>query len=350
MSMKLTKIMCNMKILFVSNYSPWTLVSKGLMPSNHLFGIKEILDSLYVDDDGAWHGSFEGGNVDFVCIKTASIKKLPQYLALACKYDVVYDVLDVLSKFVGLVPAWIRPFKLVSILHHPPFDKQLKYSDSDAYIFFSKPLLDLAKSCSRRKQKKMYLNEWKADLDYYKSHSDVEKKYDFVDCGRTNRDHKTIVDALVITGSKALFYDKRRMKEQNDYDLHEGENTFFYKNNFIPDECYVDLMREARSMILSLPKTNRQLGPLGATVLMDALGQEMPIICSDNAYCCDIVSKNGIGLIFEAGNAKSLALCMEKLKDAVFYETCRKNIAKYNSGGGNGRLFEKGNRYYPKSA
>jgi hypothetical protein len=35
-----------MKILFVSNYEPWGLVAKGLMPSNHLFGIKEALTGL----------------------------------------------------------------------------------------------------------------------------------------------------------------------------------------------------------------------------------------------------------------------------------------------------------------
>lgn len=35
-----------MKILFVSIYEPWGLVAKGLMPSNHLFGIKEALTGL----------------------------------------------------------------------------------------------------------------------------------------------------------------------------------------------------------------------------------------------------------------------------------------------------------------
>lgn len=36
-----------MKILFISNYEPWILVEKNLMPSNHLFGIKEMLNDLY---------------------------------------------------------------------------------------------------------------------------------------------------------------------------------------------------------------------------------------------------------------------------------------------------------------
>lgn len=330
-----------MKILYVSNYASWELVAKGLMPSNHLFGMKEILKRLYSDKDGEWHGTFDGGTIDFVCINSPSIKKTPHYYTLACKYDVVYDVLDVISKFVGLIPAWLRPFKLISILHHPPFDKQLRFSDSDAYIFFTQPLLDLASKCSKRKSKKMYVNEWKADLSYYQRNRGIEKVYDFVDCGRTNRDHKTIVEALAKTGQRGLFYDKKRMKQQNDYDLHEGVNTFFYKDNFIPDDCYVDLMNSARVMMLALPKSSLVLGPLGATVIMDALGLEMPIICSDNAYCRDMVLNNGLGLVFETENVDSLASCMEKFKDERFYEACRENVAKFNYGGAMNDYSEK---------
>ena len=54
-----------MKILFVCNYEPWKLVSQGLMPSNHLFGIKEILTKIDCDETGKWHGYFPGGGRRF---------------------------------------------------------------------------------------------------------------------------------------------------------------------------------------------------------------------------------------------------------------------------------------------
>lgn len=49
-----------MRILFVSNYEPWKLVSKGLMPSNHLFGIYEVLTDLRYDDRGGMVHLMEG--------------------------------------------------------------------------------------------------------------------------------------------------------------------------------------------------------------------------------------------------------------------------------------------------
>ena len=330
-----------MKILYVSNYSPWILVSKGLMPSNHLFGIKEVLCNLFLDKNGVWHGDFNGGSVTFICVKSGSIKNVWRYYVQAFKYDIVYDVLNSVSKYLGLIPSCFRPFKLVTILHHPPFDKQLKLSDSDVYIFFSQKLKDIAQKSFPLKQHKMFLNEWKPDLNYYLPLHKVDTIYDFLDCGRTNRDHKTIVEALQLSKSKGLFFDKKNMTSQTDYDLFEGIHTFFYKENFIPDEMYVELIKCCRTMILALPISSNVLGPLGATVIMDALGLEMPIICSDNAYCADMILDNGLGLVFKAGDAEDLAQCMVKLKDSVFYEKCRKNIANYNNVGGGINMYSQ---------
>lgn len=322
-----------MKILFVSNYEPWKLVATGLMPSNHLFGIKEVLDGLVEDENGQWHGYLKDGIVDFICIKSFSIKRLFKYYFLASQYDVVYDVLNVVSKYLGLIPDCFRTFKLVSILHHPPFDKQLKYSSSDAYIFFSQVFLDIAKKVFPEKSAKMFVNEWHPDIAYYQIENKQEIKFDFVDCGRTNRDHKTVIEALIATGSKGLFFDRKRIREQQKYNINEGINTFFYKENFIPDTEYVNLMKSAKVMILALPKSNQVLGPLGATVIMDALGLKMPIICSDNSYCCDVIEKEGLGLVYKAEDVASLIQCMNAIKDEQKYLACKKNITKYNMGG-----------------
>ena len=306
-----------MKILFVSNYKPWELVSKGLMPSNHLFGVKNFKE-------------LEGIKVDFLKISKFSIKNVISFSLLASKYDVVYDTINVVSKYIGLIPKMLRPFKMVTIMHHPPFEKQLKHSDSDAYIFFSQELMDLGIQSCKKKAWKMYLNEWKPDFDYYKREEIVDVEYDFIDCGRTNRDHKTVVEALVMTQSKGFFFDKKRMREQSDYILNEGVNTFFYKDDFIPDNVYIKLIRKAKAMILALPRTEKTLGPLGATVFMDALGLEMPLICSDNAYCRKVVIENGLGLVYRAGNIEEMAQCMAKMKNEYFYHQCKINIKAYN--------------------
>ncbi len=323
-----------MKILFVSNYEPWVLIANGQMPSNHLFGIKEVLTELSECKPGRWRGSFNRGTVDFVKISNCPVKSLVKYYLLASKYDVVYDVINVVSKVLGLVPPFLRPFKLVTILHHPPFDMQLKYSDSDAYIFFSQELLGWAKKGNEKKGKKMFLNEWKPDFNYYHVEEKEGLIYDFMDCGRTNRDHKTVVDAAIQTGSRCFFFNKKEIRGQKEYEIKEGVNTFFYKENFIPDDVYVSLMKRAKVLVLALPRSNRILGPLGATVLMDALGLQKPIICSDNAYCGNLVEKSGIGLVYKAGSVSSLSECMERMKNNSFYDSCVENIKYYNRRGG----------------
>lgn len=320
-----------MKILFVSNYEPWKLVFKGLMPSNHLFGIKETLTK-------------NGGvniKVDYLKIRKFSIKNIIAFYLLASKYDVVYDTINVMSKYMGLIPKMLRPFKIVTIMHHPPFEKQLKYSNSDAYIFFSQELLDLGIQSCKKKTWKMYLNEWRPDFDYYRKEEFVDVEYDFIDCGRTSRDHKTVVEALVMTQSKGLFFDKKRMQEQNDYILNEGINTFFYKDDFIPDSIYIKLIRKAKVMILALPKTEKTLGPLGATVFIDALGLEMPLICSNNAYCSRVIIENGLGLVYRAGDIEEMAQCMEKMKNESFYQQCKINIKTYNLSHGSMKDYSK---------
>lgn len=280
-----------------------------------------------------WHGHFQEGTVDFIKIRNGSVKKILQYYCLARKYDIVYDTLNVVSKYLGLVPKFMRPFKLVTVMHHPPFDKQLRLADSDAYIFFSKELMQAGENADGRKAYKMYLNEWRPDYGYYERYKkeNIKKVYDFVDCGRTGRDHETVVEALIRTNSTCLFFDKARMRNQNRYILNEGVNTFFYDEDFIPDNLYIRLMLSAKVMVLALPETDRLYGPIGATVLMDALALEMPLICSDNAYCCNLITENGWGLIYKSGDIRSLMACMERIKDNSVYESCIMNIKKYNS-------------------
>lgn len=326
-----------MRILFVSNYEPWKLVSKGLMPSNHLFGIYEVLTDLRYDDRGG-HGSFNGGIVDFVKVRRCSIRDIFKYYLKASKYDIVYDTINSISKYLGLIPKLLRPFKLVTILHHPPYDKQLKFADSDAYIFFSNGLFEIGRSACMRKTDKMFLNEWRPDYSYYREYFVGEKQqlYDFVDCGRTNRDHHSVVEAAIQTDSKCLFFDRRGVRAQSEYNIREGINTFFYKDDFIPDDTYISLIQNSKVMILALPESDKVYGPLGATVLMDALGLGIPIICSDNAYCSELVKQTGIGLIYHAGDVASLAKCMELLKQESLYNQCKDNLKAYNKSIGSG--------------
>ena len=50
-----------MRILFVSDYAAWLPVSRGEMPSNHLFGIHQRIERYYTDLNGNMHGELSNG-------------------------------------------------------------------------------------------------------------------------------------------------------------------------------------------------------------------------------------------------------------------------------------------------
>lgn len=49
-----------MRILYVGTYASWEKVSKGNMPSQHMFGIHEMIDH-YEESEGHLRGILTGG-------------------------------------------------------------------------------------------------------------------------------------------------------------------------------------------------------------------------------------------------------------------------------------------------
>ena len=121
-----------MRILFVSDYAPWGKVARGKMPSQHLFGIHELVER-YEFVGNEVRGILNGGYVDLYKITTSSLPhKLHEFYKAfkvarrSRNYDVVYISIGHCAPFSGLMrQIGIMKAKLVVVAHHPPF-KMLK--------------------------------------------------------------------------------------------------------------------------------------------------------------------------------------------------------------------------------
>lgn len=296
-----------MRILYVCNYPSWERVSAEDQASHHLFGIYQKIDKWEVD--GRKYRAVlkeDLGYVDFqLC---TSMRDQIKIWFKSFSYDIVYDVLNCTKQISALI-YYMSPSRLVSILHHPPFDKQMKFGCSDAYVFFSQKHKSLALSLKPSSENQMFVNEWQPDISWYKKHLDVRRrgeKYTIVDNGRTNRDHEFLIDAIKEARVNAFIFDKDLKGEENVYE--------------VPDCYYKELdvmaiLQNCKCIAIPLRPNSTPYGPIAATVLMDAMALQKPVICSDNFYLADQVNKYQIGLLYKAGDKSSLVDCLKRVSD-----------------------------------
>lgn len=83
-----------------------------------------------------------GGNIDFIKLANPTKFELLKLYAKSFSYDVAYDVLTTVSKQFGVLNKFhlFKP-RLVTIFHHPPFYKMMKYAKSDCSVFFTEELM-----------------------------------------------------------------------------------------------------------------------------------------------------------------------------------------------------------------
>ena len=83
-------------------------------------------------------------------------------------YDLIYDQLNRCSIYLGFFrKIGMLKCKLLTIMHHPPYDVQLRVSDSDGYIFFNEDYRKLAETAYPKKKNKYFVNEWMPDIEWY---------------------------------------------------------------------------------------------------------------------------------------------------------------------------------------
>lgn len=71
-----------MRILYIGTYASWEKVSKGLMPSQHMFGIHQLVDH-YETHNGRTRGILNGGyRVASMVSSSSATITFPPYLPM----------------------------------------------------------------------------------------------------------------------------------------------------------------------------------------------------------------------------------------------------------------------------
>ncbi len=326
-----------MRILFISNYKAWVNVEKGRMPSHHLFGIKEMIDHFDSPSSATLKQQFGGGKIDFIEMANPSKVELLKLYFKAQKYDVVYDVLTVVSKHFGLLNKFhlFRP-RLVTIFHHPPFDKMMKFAKSDCSVFFTEALENEALKCIHD-SRQVVCNHWYPDKAWYdenKVNCKDEIKYDFLDNGKTTRDHNLFIRCMRHLPDKraVIVTDKKHIPSE----YKEGENVDLFFQDKPNDLTMLQLCMNTRVMVIPLEENKKCLGPIGATSYMDAMALGMPVVTNRKAAFAKEIEENETGCLFEHDEeslVKALAGSLaeyEKLSDRMRSFSQAHSITQYS--------------------
>lgn len=325
------------KILFVCGYDDaWSQVSEGIKPSQHMFGLHELIKRYYFDKAGKLHGYIAEGTlfqepceVDFYewkSVKKDVIKHLKYFIKNRREYDLIYDCLNRCSIWIGpLKKCNIIKSKIITMCHHPSYFIVLNFTFSDAYMFFNEEYRQIAIKDCRRKKDKYYVNEWYPENKWYEPFLTKSiRKGDvfFIDNGKTERDRvvlkKSCEDLKIIVNYPG------NNEEEDGY-------LRAYKTNFTTYTEMTEKLLKYYSLIVPVKKFKKEkIGPLGITSFLDAIALCMPIITSDNTCFAGEVEKYNLGIVYETGSVDSLKRAMRKMKnDKQFYNKCTINLQNY---------------------
>lgn len=321
-----------MKILCVSGYAAWQKVSENLMPSHHLFGVHEIIDHYEKYKGGQIRGIInldifpEGGYIDFYIWKSNKciLSQIANLLKMSFKYDLIYDHLNRCSIYLGIFKKLgILRCKLLTIMHHPPYDIQLKFFDSDGYIFFNEEYKELAEKSCPEKKGKYYINNWFPDTKWYqKIKSNVKSDIFFIDNGKSKRDRETLIASAEAS------------KIRVDYAGNQDETQGYARSyciNLKDDIGMVQRLKQYHTLIIPVKKNKKnKIGPLGITSFLDSIALGMPVIASDNVCFANEIVKHNIGIVYKTGDINDLSKALKTMqKDQELYDKCSYSMKIY---------------------
>lgn len=305
-----------MNILFITNYDAHRRIAEGWMPSHHLFGANELLECFDSKTSGIIKERLGGGRIDFVSIEHRTIKSIIKLYFKAMKYNVVYDALNVTGKYFAILNKYhlFRP-RLVSIYHHPSFKNYMRLGKSDCSVFFTQGLKDIAAQYVHD-GRQMVVNNWYPDKKWYdenKKKMDDTKKYDFLDNGKTARNHDLFIRCMrTMPDKKAVIVtDKNHIPSE----YREGENIDLYLQDKPNDYTMQQLCMNTRVMAIPLEENgNALLGPIGSTSYMDAIALGMPVVTNKTAAMAKEIEDNGLGCTFDSTEDSMKAALQESLE------------------------------------
>lgn len=312
------------KLLFITDYPVFEPCSEKRMPRTHLFGSEALWNEYNV----TYH-------VYRPC-RTKSIAAINLIINLfafikiyikSWRYTVIYDAMGCYERAFGLAKKYhiLHP-KLVTIMHHPPFDKRLTRCKYDAVIILAELLYnDLVLHYPHLKDV-IHFCEWGPDHSFYESvdncpnYKKERSEIVFISNGRTQRDHELLVKVASTLPSKTIIVTTH--KDVPHSFNSEMKNVELFFQDSLNDKNMVELLSKCSVLVIPTFKSDHILGPIGNTGFMDALALGMPVIVSNVSMHHELVKKNKIGQVYEAGDFNSL-------KKAMAFFLDKNNVRSY---------------------
>lgn len=321
-----------MRILYVGTYASWEKVSEDKMPAHHMFGVHGLIEEYIANGKEYRATTTDGDTFDFYLIRNyrnlpKRINQILNYLILYFKsfsYDCIYDTLNQCTKIFSILRKYhLMKAKIVGILHHPPFDLEVKYGGADAYVFFDKQFYDYACALNPKLRNRFYINEWWPDKSWYERkaiESDLENYSFYIDNGKTKRDHDMVVNACTENQITCMMPGPE-----------ENSTQFikYYTMDLKDDIGMAKRLRHISAILIPVKnqKAGGPMGPYGITSFMDAMALRLPVICSDNCCFAHYVKDFELGICYKTGDENSLSDAIKRLySDKGFYEKCVQNM------------------------
>ncbi|MDR2918226.1 MAG: glycosyltransferase family 4 protein [Tannerella sp.] len=307
---------------------------KGMSPSYHQFGTNELMETgEYVVDYLLVAPKKSNSRI----LKIMSL--LPVWLKAyrkARKYDYVYGAADFTVDFMGFMKkiGLFKP-KLLTIFHHPPFKLRLKIATYDQIIFLCEfAFKEMTEAFPRLKERMLFM-QWGPDLHFYRKYAPlcnfekIHKKIVFISNGKTHRDHEILLEAAEFSGNHAIIVCDEKTLPANYNQEKCNYTSIFYQNK--PDDIkMVELLSNCSVLVIPTYPSDKRLGPIGLTSFLDAVAMGIPIITANNTVLTDIVEREKMGFVYEAGNVNDLCDKMNRfVNEPELIISCGKNAAEF---------------------
>ena len=203
----------------------------------------------------------------------------------------------------------------------------MKYGRSDCSVFFEQSLLEDAKhGCSD--DRLLIVNQWYPDKNWYDKHRkdmNVCHLYDFLDNGKTSRDHNLFIRCMRKMPDKTAVIVTDRQHVPSEYK--EGENITLYFQDKPNDLTMLQLCLNSKVMVIPLEEKNSLLGPIGGTSFMDAIAVGMPVVTNKKASFAQEVSANSLGTLFDLNEGSMTLALMDSLSN---YDRYHESVLEFS--------------------
>ncbi|MBW4469056.1 MAG: glycosyltransferase [Stenomitos rutilans HA7619-LM2] len=307
-----------MKALFMNNYpmdQAWESWQNGEYPGHHLWG--------------ATHLAKHGIEVEIVPYQTLKLLNkigcklglgdhLDQQLRVLfhrADFDVVYSACQTTTFLLSVLRS-LRLFHkpIVALIHHPlnhTLKETLFLKGHDRLLCLSPTIMEPFAQTPRI-HKKMDLIEWGADLPFYDQMQPEALEQEtvlsanqapfIVSAGKTERDHDTLVNALLHLDCSLQIYCSAHtaptFKNLPDritiHASHSAHNAVSYQEI---------LAAYHRAFAIAIPLTSTN-NLAGLTSLLDAMAVGKPVIMTRNSHIELDIEKEGIGFWVEPGDVQ----------------------------------------------